>query len=235
MMKTTQDQVNSQNAERSEENSSHGIHFEDSTQIYGDVINDSIIIQISKPSFWGKALQEWNESIFHWLEAVADTRTSWPSMVLHAFSALERIQPKIIFQSLATISLWILTIWLVAPILVWPQSDKDALLRNAISYSIASLMIPLLVSLFTVPEQIETRHITTHKQYWELQLLKFTAATVGFWTLSAIIIICALIAYYIGIPISSQTALKCLMVNSNCIQQIAFSVLSFCSWDQRLP
>lgn len=178
-----------------------GFYSAGDVKIGGDVItNGTKNVFLFGSQFFIDALKSWNESVFGWSEADEHMLSSWEGRVLHGMSAItDRISPRGLLTFLLTLALWMLTWWLIGPMLAWPLGDESYRQIVFIKYGVATLLVPLLVTLVTPAEKQELFELNTLKQRVTLWRVKFTGALVGFWLFSVIIIIITLIAYYFNL------------------------------------
>ncbi|MFQ5612592.1 MAG: hypothetical protein ACE5H9_10720 [Anaerolineae bacterium] len=151
--------------------------------------------------FFIGAVKTWFEDFFRWSEAGPHPRSSWAGMVLYGLSAIAaRITPRGTLIFLGAVGLWIVTGWLLTPILQWPPGDAHTRWVASLKYAAATLSVPLLVASATRPDVYQNFPLDGLRQRATLWLLKFTGALVGFYTFSMLAIGLALIGYYLNRP-----------------------------------
>ena len=151
------------------------------------------------------ALISWGDDFFHLSKASNHHRSSWAGMVLYVLSVLTaKVTASGILAVLLALALWLVTVWLMIPVLQWPLADVENRWMIFLKFGVATIVIPLLVSLVTRPDQsAEFRP----PQPWLVWFLKLTGALVGFYTFAMIVIGLALTWYYLsGPPFSTELA-----------------------------
>lgn len=158
------------------------------------------------PGNFIRAAAEWSQAFFNWPEAPAHLRSSWAGMVIYTLSVVTGyITPRGVLILVAALVLWMLTAWLIAPILQWPLDD--AAVRQAACLKVAAaVIIPILTAAVTRPDEQNKFRIDSLKRRFDLWLLKITGAVVGFNTFLMIVIGAALIWYYLPVPPINKTA-----------------------------
>jgi len=149
--------------------------------------------------FFLEALKRWSDDFFRWSEASDHMRSSGAGMVLYTLSVvLGRITPRAVFMLLVAIAVWVLSTWLVGPVLRWPIEEVNPRWLAFLKYAAATLIIPLLVAAVTQPERYRDFRRDTLKRQATLWMLKFIGALAGFYGVSMVIIGVALLWYYLG-------------------------------------
>ena len=148
-----------------------------------------------------EAARQWWDEFFRWEEAPPENVDTWEGRVLYGLGVLtERITPEAAFAFLVALAFWILTAWLLTPILRWPLEPASARLDACIRFAVASILVPLSVALVTPPAHLDLRQ--TDVAGWHrrglLLFLKMTGSLVAFSVFAAATLALALIGFYLG-------------------------------------
>lgn len=147
------------------------------------------------------AVRRWGNSFFRWPEASTHDRSSWAGMALYTLRVLTgKITPGGALVVLVGLALWLLTYWLVTPILQWPLLDAGPRQLACLKYAAATLVVPLIVGIATRPDRIEAFALPTVRARATLWFLQLTGALVGFYVFSFVAIGVAMGWYYLGRP-----------------------------------
>jgi len=156
--------------------------------------------QLISHAFTPGSVKNWFNELFKWQEADEHSRSSWAGMFIWSLRAIsDRFTSSDFLNLTVTLLIWIATAWLVTPLLQWPLENASLREDAAIRFSIASLVIPIAIGLFTQPDTNEFLTITI-KQRINVSFLKLTGAFVGFNTFVVLLLVPVLIGYYLGLP-----------------------------------
>ncbi len=160
---------------------------------------DIIINAPFSPRFFFDAINRWSESIFRWSEASAHMQSSWEGRLLYAARKLtDRVSPQGLLAACICLALWLLTIWLVTPILRWPLDDVQTRATAAIQFAIAALVIPITIAVVTRPECQHELYKDGHYPQLPIFALKLAGALAGFWVFSGLLLAIALVWFHVG-------------------------------------
>lgn len=161
----------------------------------GNIIINSAV----SPRFFVDAINRWSESTFHWSEASAHMQSSWEGRLLYAMRRVTaRVSPQGLLACCLWLALWLLTTWLVAPILHWPLDDTRLRATAAIQFAIAALVIPSAIAVVTRPER--QQELSKAGRYPQLLIfaLQYAGALAGFWIFCGLLLAVALIWFHGG-------------------------------------
>ena len=146
------------------------------------------------------AVQQWLEDFFRWEEAPPELVDDWEGRVLYSLGVLtERITPRGTFIFLVALVLWILTAWLLTPILRWPLESPSVRLDACIRFALASILMPLMVALLPLPQQgLNQRSPAGWRRRRLLFFLKMTSGLVGFAVSATFLLALAMAWFYLG-------------------------------------
>lgn len=148
------------------------------------------------------ALQGWVSQQLRWSEATEHARSSWAGMAIWSLSALmDRLTPLGLLHLLVSLLVWVMAAWLMTPLLKWPLVDAAARFAAALSYTIGSLLVPLLVALLTQADEQTKLHLETSRDNFNLLFLKLSGAYVGFQALLGLLWLPVLALYYLEITV----------------------------------
>lgn len=148
--------------------------------------------------FFLETAKTWSMNFFDWPEASDHQRSSWAGMVIYGLSVVTtRMGAGGWLKILLALALWVITAWLVAPILQWPLDDVASRQLACLKYGVSTVLVPLLVAFVTQPDRYNEYRPTTFRAAATIWLLKLTGALVGFFTFSAIALGLAMVWYYV--------------------------------------
>lgn len=143
----------------------------------------------------------WSNRFFRWSEAPEHMRSSWAGLVIYGLTATtHHLTPRSLLIVCVSLLLGIVTAYLMMPALLWPLAEPGLRQSAYMKYGAAILLIPLLVSLVTLPDRPTLFRLTTLRQRMTFWLLKFTGALVGFWVFSVLCLGLAMGLYYLHLP-----------------------------------
>lgn len=177
--------------------------FGEMPPVGNDILLGSTTHVSPRANLFINALISWSDDFFHLSKASNHHRSSWAGMVLYVLSVLTaKVTASGTLTVLLALTLWIVTAWFMSPILQWPLAEAENRWMIFLKFGVATIVIPLLVSLVTRPDQsAEFRP----PQSWLVWFLKLTGALVGFYTFALTIIGLALAWYYLsGPPFSTE-------------------------------
>ena len=173
---------------------------EDTNSANKDTGVGSACLRFDMPFFFA-ALKDWNNDFFKWAEASEHMRSSWAGMVIYGMSAfVERITFRGLLVFSLSLLLGMVAVQLMSPILELPLDNTKARQIAYLKYGLATLFIPLLVSLVTPPDRDNLFQLETPRQRITFWMLKFSGALVGFWVFSILMIAITLVCYYLYLP-----------------------------------
>lgn len=178
-----------------------GIRIEgnQSVHIEGDVISAGQVnkVIVNNPDLLNLFWHRFDKAL-RLSDAPDHLRTSWAGWFIYVLHQLTG--PITVYHWRAwitTLTLWVATVWLVAPILQWPLVDLATRGRACVLYAIATLVMPVFVALTAPTDRQAEMKLDSRGAQARLWLLKLTGAYVGFALMTANIGV-AVIAYHLG-------------------------------------
>ena len=161
----------------------------------GEELQSSLTIILSV-----SAINDWLDSLFRWSEVDDHARTSLSGMIIWSLSSvLNRVTASSLFYFLCAILIWIFSALFILPLLQLPFDNPSMQVRASIMYAIATVMIPIAISLISHPDLPQAFFETDHQPKRTIFFLKLTGAAVGFNLVTSVMVFLALIFFYIGL------------------------------------
>lgn len=145
------------------------------------------------PAWLAKRLDD----LFEWSEVDDHVRGSWRGLAIHSLdTAAKKLGPVGLVKLLIWLTLWIITSRWVIPLWQWPLDDALAREQAALTYAIASLLVPVAIAALTTADRQTLYQPDTRRRRLTLLGLKLAGAYVGFNTILPLGLAPVMVAYY---------------------------------------